>query len=249
MKYIITIILIIILLLFLIQIKEHYSPNDMTIPLEKINTDIRILVIIRTMLRNMHDLLTQNNITYWIDGGTLLGAVRHGNIIPWDDDADICILKKDEVRFTQLQPILHKMGYGLTNFWGGYKIYPLNGVDIKHFNRNWRWGEGNKDIEDNEFFNYKFPFIDVFVVDKVENKYQYADEKVRRVWPNSYHDIEDLFPLKEYIFADFILIGPNKPELYLDRTYGTDWPYKGYKQYDHENQYMFPKEKFDLKIV
>ncbi|MCJ7637329.1 MAG: LicD family protein [Nitrososphaeraceae archaeon] len=247
MKYLIIIILIIVLLLLVIQIKEHYSPNDMSIPLIDIFTDEKILLVIRGMLRDMHDLFTKYNITYWIDGGTLLGAVRHGNIIPWDDDADICILEEDEVQFTRLQPILQRMGYNISKSWCGYRIYPLNGVDIKQFNRNWKWGEGNKDIKNSEVFDYKFPFIDVFVVNRNNNKYNYADEKVRRVWPNCYHESINLFPLKEYKFSDFIVIGPNNPKPYLDRTYGIDWPHKGYKQYDHENQIMFDKKKFDLK--
>ena len=41
------------------------------------------------MLGTIHHILTTNGIRYWIDGGTLLGAVRNEGLIPWDDDGDL----------------------------------------------------------------------------------------------------------------------------------------------------------------
>lgn len=115
----------------------------------------------------------ENNLTYFACGGTAIGAVRHKGIIPWDDDIDVCMLRKDYDRFLTLKGKLVGSGYEI--LYHDLPNYPFPFA---------KFADANTSIW--EFKNIPFiqgVFIDVFPLDSVtgndaETKYfqkQYVD--------------------------------------------------------------------------
>ena len=65
-----------------------------------INEEVRKLQLRELdILRNVIKIMDDIGVKYYLSAGTLLGAVRHGGFIPWDDDIDIMLPRKDFERF------------------------------------------------------------------------------------------------------------------------------------------------------
>lgn len=76
---------------------KKYNPEGS----ELRNLQLKMLDILSTVT----SIADKHNIPYWLSGGTLLGAARHGGFIPWDDDIDIELLLPD---YKKLLKVLRK---------------------------------------------------------------------------------------------------------------------------------------------
>ena len=59
-------------------------------------------LVMLKLLRVFDDICRKNNLKYWLDGGTLIGAIRHNGFIPWDDDIDVAMLSDDYEKFIEI---------------------------------------------------------------------------------------------------------------------------------------------------
>lgn len=84
----------------------HYISNEELRELQKCLLEI---------LKDIDRVCTENNICYMAAGGTCLGAIRHQGFIPWDDDVDILMPRKDLKKFLDIFDTCLSNKYELTS--------------------------------------------------------------------------------------------------------------------------------------
>lgn len=186
--------------------------------------------IVKLLYQLMYDadkILNNNGIKYWADGGTFLGAIRHTGIIPWDDDLDIGILKKDIPKFLSLKNDFKRCGYSITPTWFGYKVFYTNRKRL----------DGER---------YSFPNLDVLTYKIIDGEYKLSHKEARETWPKERWLEHNLFPVRKYDFGSFQISGPAHHETYFNKYYGKDWNKIAYREYDHQKEEEVEKIKVKL---
>lgn len=184
---------------------------------------IRMLVVFDLLCRK-HD------IKYWLYSGTLLGAVRHGAIIPWDNDVDVGMLRADYERFlTVANELPRDIFVQNTQTDPHFHIFQGNTAKLRDRTSCYclcvRYGCKRHDGL----------MLDIFVYDKSSKRGDIYDksskEKDEYLYECSYRKMDwytetDLFPLREVSFEGYTFYAPNKIGSVLTRHYGniTEFP-------------------------
>lgn len=126
------------------------------------NTSLRKLQLTELeILKEVVRICKEENIKYYLMGGTFLGAVRHKGFIPWDDDIDISMSRKDYDKFFEIAPKKLKNQYI-------YKNFKKDNENTIYFSR---VEDSSVKIEDTSAINTRTrsAWIDIFPLDGMPN--------------------------------------------------------------------------------
>lgn len=152
-------------------------------------------------------LLDEAGIPWWVDYGTVLGAVRHGGkMIPHDKDADCGVLARDKEKFLGLEPRIRELGLHFR--WRPPGRDRFSGGDmVKVF-----WSAINKNHVD-YFFWYPRPGG---ILDR--DRYVHVDRFKGREFP-----ADRLFPLQRIEWEGLQVWAPRDMEWFCEHRYGAGW--------------------------
>ena len=164
------------------ELRRRFNPDGS--PLRRVQLrQLDILLEVDAICR-------RNSIAYWIGSGTLLGAVRHGGFIPWDDDIDIEMTLADYRRFLSVAPAQLPSHLCLQNS-STDPLFLLSFTKV----RDTRSSLVESGPVVSSFYRYKGCFIDVFpVVPSGSRVLHYLYGKtayygilcVNRLWPSPF---------------------------------------------------------------
>jgi lipopolysaccharide cholinephosphotransferase len=149
----------------------------------------------------LDNLFREAGIRYWLDGGSLLGAVRHGGLMPWDGDIDLKIFVSDAPKVLKIASKLKRYGIEIQPFFQG-------GDMTQRFVL--KAGENHIDI----FFTR--------VVDAT-GRVELSTQLHQNVFKNSYFYIDEVFPTKRIRFGPAMVEAPNEPTRYCTTFYGENY--------------------------
>ena len=188
----------------------------------------------------------ENGIKYWLNGGTLIGAVRHKGWIPHDADIDVSMTNRD---FKKLQKVMYKTKLPNGMWFQDEKTDPYyeeaRNPDIWAKLRDLNLAY----VDEKDHSIHNGIQLDIFVFTKkgkkliVEHEYQAPD-----IFNYKYSDI---FPLKEIKFQGFPVYVQKNYKSFLKKIYGAEVPPELplKKCYPHEGRIgktqKWQKEKYD----
>ena len=94
----------------------------------------------------------------------------------------------------------------------GYRIFSsLHSVPID---------ELRKDVPG---LDYRYPFCDIFLMQRENSKYVLTRPSAKILWPNEWYNVRDIESCEFLQFGDFFFRCPGNSTEYLNRSYGDDW--------------------------